>query len=483
MPSNPAIGYARPAWFVGASFGGWDDQTSRFIEEGIWVNGNTNRYLELVRSMQPGDKIAIKATYVRKNRNGLPFDNRGHGVSVMAIRATGTVVENLGDGRNLRVDWTPVNPQREWYFFTYQRTVWRVYPGGWRTDQLIRFTFDGEDQDIDHFRNSAFWRDRFGDEIVSPDTSVSHTDDTGSAKAPETPASYTIDNIIDDGCFLGKPKLEMILNRLESKQNLILQGPPGTGKTWLAKKLAYALIGHKDDNRVHRFQFHPNMSYEDFIRGYRPNQDGRLELVDGPFLEICENARKDLNGNYAIVIEEINRGNPAQIFGEMLTLLESDKRNPGEALKLAYPRSSSERFHIPPNVHVIGTMNVADRSIAMVDLALRRRFAFVDLDPTFGSAWRDWVGGNCRVDDDLLDEIEARMTALNETIAADRSLGPQFRIGHSVVTPTTEEVGEDQIEWFRQKVETEITPLLDEYWFDNASAIESAKAKLLDALQ
>ena len=459
MTSNPESGEKRPVWFVGASFGGWDNQTDRFIEEGVWENGHTDKYLGRVKSMQPGDKIAIKATFNRKHN--LPFDNRGYRVAVMAIRATGTIVENKGDGQNLIVKWERVKPQREWYFYTYQGTVWKVEPGWWRTDQLIRFTFEDEKQDIDRFRNLPFWRDRFGDEVAPP--------------------SYTIDSIIDDGCFLEKSKLELILDRLRSKQNLILQGPPGTGKTWLAKKLAYALIGYKDDSRVHRFQFHPNMSYEDFIRGYRPNQDGRLELVDGPFLEICENARKDLDGDYAIVIEEINRGNPAQILGEMLTLLEADKRNPGEALKLAYPRSSSERFHIPPNVHVIGTMNVADRSIAMVDLALRRRFAFVDLDPTFGPAWRDWASA-CGVDDDLLGDIEARMTALNETIAADRSLGPQFRIGHSVVTPTTEEVSEDQIEWFKQKVETEITPLLDEYWFDNASAVESAKSALLVGL-
>ena len=471
MTSNPDSGETRPAWFVGAYFGGQGDPTSKFIEEGIWENGYTDRYLDLVRSIQPGDRIAIKATYTLKNRNRLPFDNRGSFVSVMAIRAVGTVKENLGDGRNLRVDWTRVDPQREWYLYTYQATVWRIDPGYWYTDQLIRFTFEGEEQDIDRFRNEPYWRERFGD------------DPSQAEPSPEpAPEPYTIDSIIDDGCFLEKSSLELILTRLRSKQNLILQGPPGTGKTWLAKKLAHALIGYKDDSRVHRFQFHPNMSYEDFIRGYRPNQDGRLELVDGPFIQICQTAQGNLDNDYVIVIEEVNRGNPAQIFGEMLTLMEADKRNLGEALKLAYPRSADERFHVPPNVYVIGTMNVADRSIALVDLALRRRFAFVDLEPSFGDAWRRWVSG-LGVDDDFLGDIQARMTDLNETIAADRNLGPQFRIGHSVLTPTQEEIGEDQAEWFRQKVETEIAPLLDEYWFDNPSAVQSAKSALLGGPQ
>ena len=182
-----------------------------------------------------------------------------------------------------------------------------------------------------------------------------------------------------------------MLQRLQTKQNLILQGPPGTGKTWLAKKLAYALIGHKDDSKVRPLQFHPNLSYEDFVRGWRPQGDGKLELVDGPFLQMLEDAQPDLDSKHVMVIEEINRGNPAQIFGEMLTLLEADKRNEGEALALAYPRKPGERVHIPPNVYVIGTMNVADRSLALVDLALRRRFAFFDLEPIFGSVWRHWM--------------------------------------------------------------------------------------------
>ena len=166
----------------------------------------------------------------------------------------------------------------------------------------------------------------------------------------------------------------------------------------------------------------------------------------------------------------------------MLTLLEADKRDPSEALRLAYPRSPNENFHIPPNVYVIGTMNVADRSIALVDLALRRRFAFVDMEPTFGEVWRNWVSSECGVDRDFLLRIENRMTDLNERIAGDSSLGPQFRVGHSVVTPAPDVQIDDPRVWFEDVVETEIGPLLDEYWFDNADEAKAARSQLLQGL-
>ena len=467
----------RPGWFVGARFWGpsGGDQTPRFLEEGIWQNGYTDRYIELVRSIQPGDRIAIKSTFTRKG--GLPFDNRGYSVSLMQIKATGTVKENMGDGRYLKVEWERVEPPRDWYFFTYRKTVWRVSPGSWFADSLIKFTFDGEDQDINSFRNVPYWKERFGDR----DDPIDPVDPDESNGTPVDPG-YTVDDIVDDGCFLNQSKLEMILSRLTLKKSIILQGPPGTGKTWLAKKLAFALIGQQSDRRVRRLQFHPNLSYEDFIRGYRPDGDGRLTLVDGPFLEVANMARRDPSSDYVIVIEEINRGNPAQIFGEMLTLLEADKRDPSESLMLAYPRSSDERVHIPPNLYVIGTMNVADRSIAMVDLALRRRFAFIDLEPTFGESWRAWVNEQCTIPTGFLTDIEQRMTSLNEQIAADRTLGLQFRIGHSYVTPPEDTPISEPAEWFRQVVETEIGPLLDEYWFDDTQKAESAKSALLAGL-
>ena len=292
--------------------------------------------------------------------------------------------------------------------------------------------------------------------------------------------SYSIDNIVADGCFFNRDKLEIILERLRTKKNLILQGSPGTGKTWLAKRLAFALMGQRDDSKVRPVQFHPNLSYEDFIRGWRPMGDGKLTLVDGPFMETIKAAAKDHSSKHVVVIEEINRGNPAQIFGEMLTLLEVDKRTPNEALELSYKRSDGERVFIPDNLYVIGTMNIADRSLALVDLALRRRFAFIDLEPTLGKPWHDWVQSRCSVDSETLVVIEERFNAMNKDISADPSLGPQFQVGHSYITPPFSIPISDAREWFRQVVDTEIGPLLDEYWFDALEKSQKAKERLLE---
>ena len=183
--------------------------------------------------------------------------------------------------------------------------------------------------------------DHEGAESEEHDPDMSSLEEMTHTPAPpvqELEIPYSLDDIISDGCFLEYGRLQGMQERLRSRKNLILQGPPGTGKTWLAKRLAYALIGSRSERRVRPFQFHPNLSYEDFVRGWRPSGDGRLALVDGPFLQAIRDAGKEPSLDFVVVIEEINRGSPAQIFGEMLTLLEADKRTPQEALALSYPR-------------------------------------------------------------------------------------------------------------------------------------------------
>ena len=724
-------------WFVGASFGGNDDQTARFLAESIWeVSNPTDKEMALVRSMQPGDRIAIKAAYTRKH--GLPFDNRERTVSVLGVKALGVILDNPQDGERVQVQWQPAEGVREWYFYTFRATIWRVVPGDWMNDALIAFAFDKQPQDVDRFRNEPYWRERFGtippdrqrfqwtdfyeavaekllnyaddrtpliegihqiaakvpglgylqdkfpdgtsgplqdicpfttmgtfnrsmtdanrkiiagelakflgvtvpvppsfegipvlnnqrswffayadkrgagdidalwkvfvaasnmvegdesdtrdafiqaydeatqvwgvawnlstglywthpwefltldsqsrhyinkrlglnvaissqqgpcdaqsylkllddlrsrfgedsypvhsfpdlslaswlykdpadeavpagnlvDDVAEDQAAVGEVGEAVQVAAPIVP--YSVEDILKDGCFLERPEIDLLLDRLRTKKNLILQGPPGTGKTWLAKRLAFALMGQKDDSKVRAVQFHPNLSYEDFVRGWRPTGEGKLSLADGVFMEAIKAASKEPSARFIVVIEEINRGNPAQIFGELLTLLEAGKRTPNEALELCYPDADGKRrpVHIPENLHVIGTMNIADRSLALVDLALRRRFAFVGLEPRLSPAWRDWVVKECAVDPALVAEIERRIAELNDQIAADARLGKQFRIGHSYVTPAHRLEAGDTKNWFRQIVETEIGPLLDEYWFDAPDEAQKAIARL-----
>lgn len=290
---------------------------------------------------------------------------------------------------------------------------------------------------------------------------------------------YGVGDILRDGCFLEHGEIERLLERLRTRKNLILQGPPGTGKTWIAKRIAFALMGERDEARVRAVQFHPNLSYEDFVRGWRPSGDGRLTLADGVFMEAIRAALSRPDARFVVIIEEINRGNPAQIFGELLTLLEAGKRTPREALELCYLDADGVRrpVHVPENLFVIGTMNIADRSLALVDLAFRRRFAFVGLEPQLGPAWRRWVIETGGVEPALAQDIERRVLALNAQTA--EAFGRQFEIGHSYVTPTTRLEPGVTRDWFRQVAETEIGPLLDEYWFDAPKAAREAIDRLL----
>jgi hypothetical protein len=321
------------------------------------------------------------------------------------------------------------------------------------------------------------WRPKWLDKKTqtAPQTPLKSPGESQSP-VPE-PRPYSVADIVQAGSFHPAARLQHILDHWREKQNLVLQGAPGTGKTWLAKRLAEALIGSHAPDAIRSVQFHPNTSYEDFVRGWRPTAGGNLVLTDGALLQHAERARKS-DIPHVLIIEEINRGNPAQAFGEMLTLIEKSKRNAEDALTLSYPRFDGEQFFLPDNLYLLGTMNIADRSLALVDFALRRRFSFETLEPALNDAWAQYLRAKLpRNDSALVATIQSRIVELNERISTDPMLGRHFKIGHSFLTPT--ESQSDGRVWFSGVVDTEIAPLLYEYWFDDREKAQEA----IDALR
>ena len=721
-------------WLVGSSRGHREDMTNYLLENGIWEfwpsQKKPDRYVDTIKSMRPGDRIAIKAAYVRKK--DLPFDNHNQPVSVMGIKAIGTITANRGDGRVVDVDWHPrIEPPKEWFFYTFQKSIWKPdinHPKrGEMAKQLIDFVFHDEPQDFDYFLENSFWNDRYraistepsanessqfswvafyeefatkllqfkddrqsllrqidkliqnnetpyleilstanedgsrtilddvcpftvmaafnrsltpenrkaicsalgdllGVEAAVPDGfdgipimnnqkswfftskekrdpgdidrlwdmfasvieyaqasderkeeglnnkfsakfdrviqqkglrwtpsfgfywarprhfvpldqntrrliqehldiefpidakyyeftgndylalietlkgwfnesdayarsfvelsykawndsssgSESSAEDIDSAQELEFEAEvYDIERLVGEGCFIAPSVLTRMVESLKAKKNIILQGPPGTGKTWLSKRLAFCLMGAQRTKDIVALQFHPTLSYEDFVRGWRPGVEGKLQLVDGPLMRAVETAKRNPNKQIVVVIEEINRGNPAQIFGEMLTLIESNKRDPLYGLELSHMREKEAPVFVPANLYIIGTMNNADRSLTMMDYALRRRFSFFDLTPELNERWINWMVLKAKVKEKDAQEIGHRMRILNDMIQNDDALGKDFLIGHSYVTPKEKAIA-DVFEWFNEIVQTEIKPLLDEYWFDRPDRVTDA---------
>lgn len=275
--------------------------------------------------------------------------------------------------------------------------------------------------------------------------------------------------------FMDAEDFRQIVVALRHRLNVILQGAPGTGKTYAARRIAYALLGERDPQRVKMVQFHQSYGYEDFIQGWRPNESGGFILHDGHFKRFCERAENDQTRPYVFIIDEINRGNLSRIFGELMVLMEVDKR--GLSMPLTY--SPDDEFMIPPNVHILGLMNTADRSLAVVDYALRRRFSFASLSPCFDSPKFAEVLGAKNVSLQCARKIRVAMSELNHRIGKDLELlGPGCQIGHSFFVPN--KPVEDEDRWYRDVVKWEILPLLEEYWVDAPEKIAEAQALLLN---
>lgn len=282
---------------------------------------------------------------------------------------------------------------------------------------------------------------------------------------------YNMNDFLNE-VYMDKEHYNYLSRLIKRKKNIILEGPPGVGKTFTAKRLAYALMHQIDEDRIKTIQFHQGYAYEDFIIGYRPTQSG-FELKEGVFLQFCKLAEEDLDNDYFFIIDEINRGNLNKIFGELFMLIEADKR--GQEVNIPY---SNETFSIPPNVYIIGTMNTADRSLALLDYALRRRFSYFPIEPGFNSSGFKLY--QKELNSSKFDKLIAAIDELNNEITDDPTLGESFKIGHSYFCNLQKDDLEEEL---YSIIEFDLIPLLKEYWFEEIEKFDMWSENLRKVLE
>ncbi|OWT33320.1 hypothetical protein BGI41_02985 [Methanobrevibacter sp. 87.7] len=282
---------------------------------------------------------------------------------------------------------------------------------------------------------------------------------------------YKKEDFLKDS-FINEEEYNKLIDLIKYKMNVIIEGAPGVGKTYISKRLAYSIIGVKDKERVELVQFHQSYSYEDFIMGYRPSEEG-FDLEKGIFYNFCKKAENDEENSYFFIIDEINRGNLSKIFGELFMLIEKDKR--GNKVPLLY---NKESFSIPKNLYILGLMNTADRSLAIMDYALRRRFAFYTLRPAFNSENFKKYGEE--LNNPKFNNLIELIKELNNEIKEDEVLGEGFQIGHSYFCNLKKDTIDKNLKYI---INFEIIPLLKEYWFDEPNKVETWSSKLRNIIE
>lgn len=466
------------AWYVGTTGndenGQWRDFSDEYIDGGMWVNGWDDKFIDVVKSIAVGDRIAIKSTFTQKKN--LPFDNHGKTVGAMRIKAIGTVTENAGDGKTIKVDWTRLDPFKTWFGpGVLREAIHRVDASdGYIKKQLLAFTFGDEEQDY------SLCEEKYSDDIDQtagvdemPDDAVEDDMDVATSTGDsETAKKKTCLEVVRT------PRVNLI-----HPLNFIIYGAPGTGKTYSTAEYALAIIENRAvDTRRKSYEerkavmaayndyvrkgqivfttFHQSYGYEEFIQGLRPDtKSGKMAFitVDGVFKRIADDALDNHEKNYVIIIDEINRANISKVFGELITLIESDKRW-GEVNETCATLQSGDIFAVPNNLYIVGTMNSADKSISLIDAALRRRFEFIEQYPKASL-----------VDDPTLRDVLSKIN----TILADSLESSDLLIGHSYFMGKT-------VDDLCAILNNSIIPLLYEYYYDNKKKVIGV---LTDALK
>ncbi|MEA3450396.1 MAG: AAA family ATPase, partial [Bacteroidota bacterium] len=391
------------------------DQTGRFIHESIWENGYTDKFLDEVNKIPINGHIAIKSAYTKEKTK-----------SVMLIKARGIVTKNHKNGRLLDIEW-------EDDFTPFEVN----FSGGyWNTVSEVKKQA--------HIR--IIWSEQTNTEEVETEKET------------------------EKKCL--------------SPLNQILFGPPGTGKTYHTidksveiannkryneiftiedekerrKELKKEFKKLKENNQIIFTTFHQSMSYEEFVEGLKPDVDKKTkeifyEVKKGIFRRICIKAEENPTKNYVLIIDEINRGNIASVFGELITLIEPDKRKgEDEELFVELPYSKTE-FTVPKNLYIIGTMNTADRSVEALDSALRRRFVFDEMPPNENLLKNDFYSINLQK---VLEQINTRIEKL---------IDKDHKIGHSYFMKLTE------ISDLQNTFKNKLIPLLEEYFYGDFAKI------------